>query len=229
MFFKSKSGKEHDKLRLILNRLTVGEIISEKHWFYKELTELIKKHPYQDAFKGELDYFLVQECNINRFNKNIAYVAKDGYKNTFSIYKCLAKKRESNLKFFKRAMRGYIKPQILDFRYKEFKKSKNGYLTCEISKLKFKIDSCHVDHKYPRTFDSLIHTFIKYYNIDVDKQIYIFPDNDYVEIEDQNVINSFLDFHEKYGKLRCVYFRANLQQKRNSKCFVIRNLKKKNS
>jgi len=214
--------EQYNNLQELLNSFSTNEIIDVSHDKYEFLKELIKKHPKQEKFKGDLDHFVVRTCGINPRNKNITYVATDGYEETFSIYKCLDQKAESNLQYFKRAMRYYIYPQIRSFRDDYFQKNSNkGYVTCEISNLKFKIDNCHVDHRYPKTFDSMVNTFIKEYDIDVDKQTYLFPRHNQVEITNNEIISKFLNFHQNYADLRCVYFRANLQQKQNSKPFEI--------
>ena len=213
-FITLSKDKQTKQLKNILKPLKVGEVISSSHSNYELLSYLYKKHPTQDKFPGDLSHFKVLRCTYRPKNKNIAYVSKQGNEVVFSIYTCNNGKVDTNDSLLKKVLRLSIIPQVNEFRYNAFKNEK--YNTCEVTGKRISAKSSEIDHVYPRTFEALVNTFVKKYNIDVNALVFG-KDNEtnYPILITKNIKDSFLDFHKQHAILRCIYWRSNIGLERN--------------
>jgi hypothetical protein len=213
-FITLSKDKQIKQLRDILKPLKVGEIIDNSHLNYELLSYLCKKHPSQNKFTEDLSHFKVLRCTYRPKNKNIAYVSKQGNETIFSIYTCVNGKIDTNDSLLKKVLRLAIVPQVNQFRFDTFNKEK--YITCEVTGKRISAKSCEIDHIYPQTFEALVNTFVKKYNININDLIF---DKDsktnHPILVTKNIEKVFLDFHKQYAILRCIYWRSNTGLKKN--------------
>lgn len=191
-----------------------GDVISEGD-FYNLLMEVLHNHPQSDEKIGVgVRMFLVERNKIIPTINEFHVLRVDGSKIDFSYKKAVSgiNKHESNVKD---AFRNVIWKQTDTFKRKFFQENADskGYCICEVTGLKFKKENCHVDHIYPKTFDSLFYSFLEGRGIKL-KDIKLKTDYTNRSILcDENLAKDFWDWHLKNADLRCIYFRANLQQK----------------
>ena len=188
-----------------------------------ELFELLKfivdGHYNSEELKGcGISHFFISNCNINRRNRKFNIMRADGSSVDFSYKKAISKRVPPTEQYIKRALRHTVKPFVDNFKKQFFKENADskGYIICPISGLKTKIQHCHTDHEYPSTFDSLYYKFINDFNIDINSIQFeksSKKDNNPVILDDK-INELFYKWHAENAKLRCVYWRANLQHKK---------------
>lgn len=215
-FKNKKKLKDYisDKLQ---NKYKTGDKIRSGE-FFELLHDTIKQHyNYTELTEGGVEYFIIGLNSISNYNEFMIKNKSKSIPIAFSYKKAIEGYIPNIEHYLKRGLRKVVMKQTMDFResyYNENSDSK-GYIVCEITGLKFKIKDCHVDHKPPKTFDSLFYEFIDKYNIDmysikINKETF---DNIPI-ILNKDFCNNFFNFHKENAELRCVYWRANLQQKR---------------
>ena len=215
---KTKVAKK-EYLKSMLATFKIGDRIKPNEKFYNILKNLTEIHPSSSTFTGKCSHFEVHRCVHNPINKNMSYVNTKGEKRVFSIYAALDKPKSKDFQF-KKAMRDVVKPFIQHFKNMEFATSADskGYLTCPISGLKFQPETCHIDHKYPLTFDSIANTFLQNEGIDTSSLSFVPALGTEIEAlapEFEDINANFYEFHAKVCDIQAVYWRANLQGKRN--------------
>lgn len=186
--------------------------------FYELMIDVVTGHYRADELMGDgVDYFFISNCSINPRNRKFNVARVDGSTSDFSYHKALSSTPKKNELEVKKAFRMAVDPFVKDFKRRFFEKNKDsrGYVLCEVTGLKIKISGCHTDHKYPYTFDSLFYRYIKDYNIDVNQvKLIEDPADNRPILADEDLISSFYSWHEDNARLRCIYWRANLQDKR---------------
>jgi len=210
--FKTKTALA-DYTKFILNKNDIGNI--ENLQEIKLLEELVNNHYNSDFLIGTgIDKFFITKCEINTNNKKFNILRTDKSVVDFSYKKAINGKEPKNILYLKRAFRLIVRPQIKKFKEDYFYKNKdsNGYIKCEISGLKFKINECHIDHKPPLTFDFIFNSFLKFYKINPNEIPFEKTglDNRPI-ILDSKIIKTFFDYHYKNCDLRALYWKANLQ------------------
>jgi len=216
--FKSKA-KAINYIKYNLNNFDIGEKIDGGN-FFELLNDLVNKHYNSNKLIGSgISYFFAVQSLVNKRNRTFNIMRKDGSVIDFSYLKAISGKTPTHESYVKGAFRVVINPFVKDFKEKFFNKNSNnkGFAVCEVTGLKITIKNCHIDHTYPHTFDSLFYKFLKDKNVLIDdiKFNHSGVDNR-PELIDENLIKSFYDWHAKYAKLRCIYWRANLQGKKTN-------------
>jgi len=184
------------------------------------LFELVSIHYWSDGLIGcGVDYFFVDKCPVYPAkNKTFCIKRIDGSVSNFSYLKAIHGKQQRSKSVAKSAFRYEIEYQTKAFKQNFFAKNMDdkGYCYCEETGLKFTIKTSHVDHKFPKTFDSLYYAFLKIAGL---KESDI--DIDYNEAKDprpfiknRSLAELWKDWHKKNADLRCIFWRANLQGKR---------------
>ena len=166
------------------------------HWDYINKIGVgiksIKKVP--DAMFGKHRAFWIYRTDGT--NTDISYIISKISKRDF-------------LKDFKCACRELTRPQINEFRKKEF--GNNKYIKCELSNDMVTMIDCHVDHSSP-TFEEIIQLYLKENPIIDFESILSKPKDCQLvsEIIDLNIRDDFYNFHKSKANLRILSANANL-------------------
>jgi hypothetical protein len=214
--FKSKAKLRNYVSFQIKYVYDIGDRIEDGE-FFELLNDITLRHYDPDFIRGEgISCFVIAKCDINPRNKKLLIVRNNGTICGFSYVKAINGTKPKNEQYIKAAFRVVIQPQIDEYRNNFFAKNKKP--KCEVTGLKIKNSNTHVDHKYPDTFDCLYYTFIRDSKIDPNTIKYNKNGvDDRPEITDKKIARSFYDWHKDNATLRCIYWRANLQQARNNK------------
>ena len=131
---------------------------------FELLCEVLKNHPY---------YLQKLGCGIQRIeirtnpvykNRGFYIIRTDGSCTDFSYRQCLYP--ASNKQKFLNACRVAIMPQILEFKETFFGSLMGQFYCCPLTGEEVNETNCHIDHRPPNTFKSLIETFISISGID---------------------------------------------------------------
>ena len=218
--FKNKEKlKNHVKYKLN-NTYSLYDVI-KRGAFFELLLELVNNHHNgKEKIGGGVESFTVAQCDYNPKKRRFIGKRKDGGVFEFSYLKCISGKRPSQEKEVKDALRVSVSDFIRDFKQDYFNAhaDSKGYIKCEITGLKMLWKNTHADHVYPYTFDSLFYRFFSDYKIDVNSIKVGFEKTSTGGtrrvILDEDIDDLFYRWHAKNAKLRCIYFRANLQHKK---------------
>ena len=188
--------------------------------FFDLLNDLIRGHyNYNKLIGNGIDYYFITACDIYKKNRKLNIKHKDGSVCDFSFYKCVCGKKYSDEHYLKRGFRKIISDQTKQFKIDYFRQNADsrGYCMCEETGLKFTIKTAHIDHVYPCTFDSLFYEYFRQRKLNFEDVRYTNSGSDNrPEITDSKIAINFSSWHKKNAKLRCVYWRANLQGKRTN-------------
>lgn len=217
--FKSKTKLKNYLKYCLNNVLTFDEKIDKNHEMFELLYDVIQDYYDTDWLIGDgIEYFFISKCNVNPRNKKFNVCRVDGTKSEFSYIKCITGKKNYHEDDVKTGFRVIVDDQIREFKEKWFieKSDNKGYCICEESGLKFRIHEAHVDHTPPYTFDSLIYAFLernnlKFEDIPVDTNG---EKDSRTVITDKKIVKNFYKWHLKNARLRCIFWKSNLQQKR---------------
>lgn len=186
--------------------------------FFDLLRSIVNNHyNFAELIGSGIDYFFITNCDIYPKNRKFNIKRTDGTCVDFSYRKAISGKKPTNEKYIKRALRLVIKPFTDSFKKDYFKENSDskGYIKCPMTGLKTNIKTCHVDHEYPYTFDSLYYKFFMESKIDVNTIPFKKTGGDNRPVILDDAMNKkFYEWHKRNAKLRCVYWKANLQDKR---------------
>ena len=196
--------EQKDKCRELLYKNFLTK--EDKIYLYK----LFKKHPNWENKKGVGVKDIIREKTLYG-TKCFKIIRKDLSETDISFTQCITNRNK--LYYIKKACRTAIL-HIIKF-YKN--KVKYGIDRCEISNKILYKDNTHIDH-YNLDFIELFNIWISdkdieelYKNIDKGK------DNDVVvKFNNENIINSFVKFHNDNTNLRAIDKTANLTRNRKN-------------
>lgn len=203
--------------KFILNNADVNSILEGE--CLDVLKDVVVMHDrFEEKVKG-LDYTVgVRACTVNPRNRQFYILRSDGTDTDFSYYKAIGS--SSKLRRIKEALRESIREQMITYKdsYFELHSDSKGYVVCPETELKMKRKDSHLDH-YPRQFEEILKDWADTYSIKSDDLV-IYPAGDNTNgwlFEDQNILKSFVEFHEDAAEYRVVLNKVNLQRKRSPK------------
>lgn len=200
--------------KYVLNNAELNSIL-EGEWF-EVVNDVLRMHEcYSEKTKG-LDYKIgVRTCFINPRNRQFFILRSDGSDTDFSFYKAMSSTSKQTR--IKQILRESIKEQTIDYKDKYFllHQDSQGYVVCPETNLKIKKKDSHIDH-YPLQFDEIIKEWSFQFEIDSESIELLAPgDNATVwKFKDENILDSFVQFHEYVAAYRVVLNKVNLQRKR---------------
>jgi hypothetical protein len=174
---------------------------------YKDdLIELVKKHPEAEEKIGcGISYFFVGKA---AYGTKCFFIKRlDGTSTDFSYITSVKAKSKTIKQSFIDALRLISTEQTRQFKKEAFK---NGPVFCEISKQPLTLETCHVDHEYPNTFENIVRAFmsqVEWSERDISKP----SDNQFVTtIVNEELAEKFRWYHEKSSNLRLLASSVNL-------------------
>jgi hypothetical protein len=192
--------------RYILNRYPVGgKITDEDDELF--LLDLFSRHPEWDQKQGVGVAAL--EIGQSEFRtKCFVLLRYDGSKTDISFMKCVSKPTPEQE--VKQACRTAIRPTIYAFRNAHVI---YGTTRCALTGEVLTRENTHIDH-YDLTFDEMFRLWIKTQDLDrLVNQLAPSADNEYgYRFQDQQIIDEFIDFHDRHCQLRGVTREANLRR-----------------
>lgn len=178
------------------------------------LKGVLELHEDYDSKVGKGDFKLgIRPCPVNPRNRQFYILRSDGTNTDFSYVKCINK--PSKATSLKKALRNLVMDQVMGYKEDYFNKNKdyNGYVICPVTKLKINKKSSHLDH-YELQFNEIVKLWIEKEGIDT-KNITLVKsgDNDYdMDIKEENIRESFYNFHKEHASYRVVLDKVNLQR-----------------
>lgn len=200
--------------RYILHNTEVNGIVEEKHskWLIKEI---FVNHNEWEIKKGVgIDHLEVRVSTTFRKNKEFWIVRTDGTETDISFTKCLVKKDPQKTKIddIRAACRNAIEPEII-----KVKNTITFPFICPIlGTIIYDMNQIHIDH-YDMTFNELFHKWLKGKDIDELYKKTLSSNKDgstETYFDDKEIIDDFIEFHNKNTHLRAVSKRANLSDLR---------------
>jgi len=214
MEFKTKQTLKNYCKFVLNNAKLNSELYGE--WF-EVINDVLKMHDcYDEKTQGGGYKIGVRTCLINPRNRQFYVLRADGSVTDFSYVKAISSQsKEGKIKDIFRAA---INDQTIDYKdtyFNEFGDSK-GYVICPETNLKVRKKDSHIDH-YPKQFNEIVKDFIDIHNISSESLVIHHPgDNATVWImEDQELLNKFVEYHHEVAEYRIVLNKVNLQRKKS--------------
>lgn len=158
----------------------------------------------------------VRQCPVNWRNRQFYILRQDGSDTDFSYRIAISSK--GKLSHLKATLRDAINSQTIDYKTKYFEDNadRQGYVKCPETGLKIKKKDCHIDH-FPTQFDEIIKGWAELNNISSEEVVLVPPpDNGTVWfMQDEELLQSFKDYHEAVATYRIVLNKVNLQRKKS--------------
>jgi hypothetical protein len=173
--------------------------------------DLLGNHPQSDIKLGcGVAAFYIQRNPVYPSNRNFMIVRRDDSETDFSWRECL--RPTPHCKKVQRACRVLVEPYTMEFK-QAFFEEQGGQAICPLTGQTIRFIGSHVDHIAPKTFERLFDAFLLQYSLDVN-QIALkneLEDNKYVdELEDYNLAELWIDFHNQNAELRVISALGNL-------------------
>lgn len=218
--FKTKE-KLSNYISYILNNAKINSLLEGE---YKEdIIILINYHPEASNKIGAG----IKEIRVERHTDKVTnkyphfhIYRVDGTNEDFSYKKCIRNigtptrrnRIPGNLIDIKNAARYEVRDFVYEFKLKAF--GIKRYLKCPILNINTSRKTCHVDHISPLTFDQLLFNFINKYNIDMNEIKVKNKDGIIRELEDRDLAEMWINYHNTNAQLRVLHKAANLAQKK---------------
>ncbi len=202
-----------DHIREILYRYPLNQSVKGSDLIF--MCDLLDLHPDKDRRIGVgiKSIIIEQDGEFNK-TRHFSIIRTDDSSIDFSFNKCLSPNLNEPIKLFKSAARRAIADQIILFRNSSFHDSTQKIL-CEITGVLIDKNNSHIDHTPPDTFDKIVLDFLNTNNINVDDVKFIEAPNGIGKVfANDNLKNSFADYHKTNAKLRVISPGANLKQKK---------------
>lgn len=214
-FGSLKEAKEF--IRSILYKYEFDKSLNDEDT--NNVLNLLERHPDSNVKKGVgVKSIIVRKDRKFGTTRHFWLVRLDGTEIDFSIDKCFSSNPNSPIKLFKLCARRAVENQIINFVNAYFTKNQDssGRVICAITGEQVTKDNASVDHAPPYTFDSIVLKFIEDNNIDLSKVQFTSADTYKIgkEFEDNNLKNSFANYHQQVALLRVTTRTANLKQKK---------------
>lgn len=216
---KRESNKEltiKDKkkvCRYILNDTDVNGIV-KPHYANWLIKNVFVKHWRWEIKKGVgIDHIEVRLCSGYNHTKEFWIVRTDGTETDISYIKCLSP--NDKIKEIKKACRTAIEPEII-----KVKNTVKFPFLCPILGIQINdMEQIEIDH-YDLTFEELFKKWISDKDVDELYNNLLSSKKDgetITEFDDIDIINDFVDFHNKNTHLRAVSKKANQSELRKVK------------
>jgi len=213
---KTFSSREKAKAvcRRIIQSYRNGETVKgDDDLFLRDLVDL---HPdASQKIGGGIDHFTVANNPVWHKYKHFVIIRENGTSTDFSFTSCID--GSSRRRDILGALRGAVSDQIIEFKRKQF--SLVGTAKCPITGAVLTPHNCHVDHKQPNTFLSLVTRWIAAEAIQLgDIRISDSVDNQFVSVmADPAQNDSWRLFHRRNAVLRIISPKANLSMSKGAR------------
>ena len=211
MCFKTKEKLEN-YIKFILRNQSVGTFLEGK--YLDVMMDVLKNHENYESKAGKGSYKIgVRVCPINPRNRQFFILREDGTDTDFSYLKAI--RPNSKATKVKKALRGLVSQQALDYKTKYFEDNADsrGYCVCPSTGLKIKYTNSHLDH-YPTQFDQIVNDWCGLQGITLES-IDLLPteDNDtFAKLVDSGLTESFYNYHLDVAEYRVVLDKVNMQR-----------------
>lgn len=213
--FKTKATMK-DYFGYILRNEKEGTILEKQ--YAKDVRALLDYHPEKDEKIGKGVKFIRIERHIDSYSgypSNSCHFhihRKDGTDIDFSYNACIANMGKATPNWARMraidAFRNAIRPQIDLFRNRAF--GKKTYIKCPELGVNFSKKTCHIDHKFPKTFASILNKFIDENKLTLD-MIKVEKSDEYTSsLEDMEFLSLWYKFHAENADLRAIHKTANI-------------------
>lgn len=211
--FKNKN-ELFEYVKSILKRYNIGDVVNKEDMDF--MINLLYQHPnVNKKTQYEITSIYISDNPIYPGNKSKGFHLRyiDGSSTDFSYRKCINIPTH-RLRVIS-ACRAAVDPYIFAFKQTMFK---NGNIICPDTQQILTFKTCHVDHKAPYTFATLIDMFLKKENITFDEiKLKEHENNQYCEqFQDTILSKKWIDFHNKYACLEIVSTKTNLSTRRKN-------------
>jgi len=204
--------------KFVLNNADLDSLL-QGEW-ESVMNDVLNMHQdFHGKTKGQPFKIGVRACQINPMNRQFFILREDGTDTDFSYYKCISgKSKESRIK---ETLRACIKYQSDGYKEQYFFENadRQGYVACAETGLKIRKRDSHIDH-FPVQFDEIVKEWVDINNLRSEDIVLVKPSKDnstFWPFEDQELLQSFLDYHQKVATYRIVLNKVNLQRKRPKK------------
>ena len=178
---------------------------------YDFMLAVLSLHPAHKLKIGAgVNAIISRQNPVYRNTRNFWVLRIDGSEADFSYTECLT--NTSHEKRFYNACRVAVEPFTQMFKRDFFGRLESKTSLCEVTGEAISFTHSHVDHKYPNTFQKIVHDFIAEYSIDV-AGLKISGDSDGVfqdAIADDEIKQKWVAYHNARAELRVVSPAANL-------------------
>lgn len=204
--------------KFVLNNADLDSLL-QGEWEAVMVDVLNMHQDFHGKTKGQPFKIGVRACQINPRNRQFFILREDGTDTDFSYYKCISgKSKESRIK---ETLRACVKYQSDGYKEKYFFENadRQGYVACAETGLKIRKRDSHIDH-FPVQFDEIVKEWVDINGLRSEDIILVKPKKDnatFWPFEDQELLQSFLDYHQKVATYRIVLNKVNLQRKRPKK------------
>jgi hypothetical protein len=203
-FETKKDAKE--AIKKILNGHRMGYILTgDEDTFIRDLIAL---HPAtEDKIGCGIDHIEIRPDPDYGTTRCFHIIRPDGSSTDVSYQKCIDGEKYRQL--FRPALRTAIQHQIQQFKQVQFA---IGPQRCPFTNELLTLETCHVDHLSPMTFETLVTEWLKLSGLgEVDVQITGREDNSSTRfMTNANQIDSWTAYHRQHARLRLLSQRGNL-------------------
>jgi len=198
--------------RAMLGRYRNGDTVQEPDATY--LLNLLERHPNAGQKIG---------CGVMRFFKEHTdegtdcfwLEREDGSPTGFSYIDCVNAKGKSPLQEFAEACRSSVQPELTRRKIEHFKThgDVDGKVVCEVTGERVAHYESHLDHKKPKTFQVIVHTFIAANDIDIKPEMLRRPGDgeSAFTFADKDIEDRFKNYHARIADLRIIKAQENLR------------------
>lgn len=213
MEFKTKQSLKNYCKFVLNNAKLNSELYGE--WF-DVIDDVLKMHDCYDEKTQSSEYKIgVRKCLINPSNRQFYVIRSDGSTTDFSYLKAITS--ETKEVKIKSIFREAINYQTIEFKknYFSLHGDSRGYVVCPETNLKIKHNNSHIDH-YPKQFNDIVKEFIQIHNISSESLVIHHPGDNATAwiMEDKELLDKFVEYHQRVAQYRIVLDKVNLQRKR---------------
>lgn len=210
--FKSKSALLN-KIKGILYSYKTGDPLNLFDFDF--MCEVLKRHPSYVIKKGAgIRAIEVRMNQTYKKHPNFWILRTDDSVTDFSFYECVSP--SSAHRKFRDACRAAVKDDIIQFKHTNL----NPDSLCPFTNEKLTLENTHVDHQPPKTFESIVLSFIAQFNINIETVCLVGSTDGVIgdSFEDsKGVAKQFREFHKENATLRLVSIKANLSNIKKEK------------
>lgn len=205
--------------KYVLNNAKLNSLL-EGEWF-DVIDGVLRMHEsYTDKVKGQVYSIGVRKCMINGRNRQFYILRADGSNTDFSYLKAMTAKNKKG--HIKETLRAAINDQTVEWKDNYFLENADsrGYVICPETDLKIKKKDSHIDH-YPKQFDEIIKDWVELNDVKSEEIVLISNGDNTTawSMEDQDLLETFIEYHKEHATYRIVLNKVNLQRER-SKAFA---------
>jgi len=182
------------------------EAISEPHLTF--MVALLRHHPWSDQKIGA-GVRKMWVAPTKQYQTRCFWLERiDGTKTDFSFRQCL--ELPSEIRDFKQACRQAVAPFVIDLKRRFFQNRLSPL--CPILHIPMTLETSHVDHTPPNTFERIVEDFVGQRSVNV-KTIALLEHGDGCignRFADKKFEKDWIDFHNSRAELRVISVKANL-------------------